>query len=82
MQSQGKVLDGVTHLVRLRNSVNRPPARQQIFVGYARDSYDGKWYGPDIRHNEWKIIQGETAGPFEMNSNPVGGSQFPQVGGE
>ena len=78
---KGQPLDGVSQLAGLRNEAGRPPARKEVFVGYA--NADGKWYGPAIRYDQWKMVQGESGGPYESNVNTTifGGSDVPQAGG-
>ena len=43
------------------------PARTELFGGYAQceDNYPKSysWWGPAIRHLNWKLVQGESAGP-------------------
>ena len=54
------------------------PPREEIFIGYA--GYNEKWYGPAIRYQNWKLIQGSSGGPQSEYDNPDGTSQ-PAPGG-
>jgi arylsulfatase A-like enzyme len=56
VQKDGPI-DGVSQLNALRT---KQPARKEVFVGYGFDQRD--WYGPAIRVNHWKLIEG-SGGP-------------------
>lgn len=56
VQKDGPI-DGVSQLNALRT---KQPARKEVFVGYGYDQKD--WYGPAIRVNHWKLIEG-SGGP-------------------
>jgi arylsulfatase B len=79
----GKPLDGVSHLNALQNlqAVDSSPPREEIFVGYAYvDNKGGSWYGPAIRFQNWKLIQGGSGGPEDAETIPDGSKQ-PMDGG-
>ena len=65
VQPNGKVLDGVSQLSGLRG-FNLPPARREVFVGYAQAN--SLWFGPAIRRNRWKLIQGASGGPYDQSN--------------
>jgi arylsulfatase B len=93
----GKPLDGVNHLEALRNhqgdggnvvasesralsSVSQP--REELFVGYSWVRYaGGDWYGPALRYQNWKLIQGSSGGPEDPQVIPKG-TKNPAVGGD
>ena len=77
---EGKPLDGVSQLSGLKGPINHPPARQEVFVGYAQAEY-GLWYGPSLRHGQWKIIQGNSGGRAWLWQKPGGGTTEPMQGG-
>ena len=85
---QGKPLDGVNHLEALQyddtNQQHGPhikPPREEVFVGYSYVQWDGgQWYGPSIRHQNWKLIQGKSGGP-EDSIIFANGTRSPAVGG-
>lgn len=79
-QPQGKLLDGVDHLSSLQGHSTEPP-REDIFVGYSR-SYpiSTGWYGPAIRYQNWKLIQGKSGGPESSTDSPLG-TPTPAEGG-
>ena len=79
VKPQGKQLDGVSQLEGLRGNITSAPARKEIFVGYAQAN--NLWYGPSVRHGRWKLVQGESAGPFDRSNHNIGGSKQPQAGG-
>lgn len=51
--SKDAKIDGVSQLEALKTG---KPARKEIFVGYGFDQTN--WYGPAIRVNNWKLIEG------------------------
>lgn len=70
-----KPLDGVNHwealLAHGRRSVDcSPPPREEVFVGYA--TYGGTWYGPAVRYQNWKLLQGQSGGPENQDDLPPG----------
>jgi arylsulfatase A-like enzyme len=77
--SNNKPLDGVNQLDSLQGSPI--PARKELFVGYAKLGDEPKWFGPAIRYNHWKLIQGVSGGPDEFDLDPVGGGASPEPGG-
>ena len=68
-------LDGKSQLESLKNG--DIATRQELYVGYC---FTGSWYGPAIRYQNWKIVQGTTAGPDQFDPNTKG-SRHPQPGG-
>uniref|UniRef100_A0A7S4AU34 Sulfatase N-terminal domain-containing protein n=1 Tax=Pseudo-nitzschia australis TaxID=44445 RepID=A0A7S4AU34_9STRA len=78
------ILDGVSQADALSGSKGDQPARIELFGGYAQcEQLKPKnytyWWGPTIRHLNWKLVQGESAGPDAQNSYPLGSTtiQFP-----
>ncbi|CAB9514428.1 Arylsulfatase I [Seminavis robusta] len=77
----GKPLDGVNHLGALQNHNNnnqgttttQQPPREELFVGYSYVPIKGgQWYGPAIRYQNWKLIQGDSGGPEDPDHFPPG----------
>ena len=70
------VLDGISQVESL--SGGKEPARTELFGGYAfwRDSeYPNEnhwWWGPSIRHRNWKLVQGTSGGPDALDPMPNG----------
>jgi arylsulfatase A-like enzyme len=69
-------LDGISQANALRYNT---PAREELFGGYAQcwprndDPREHHyWWGPSLRVRNWKIIQGQSAGPDETNPFPMG----------
>lgn len=56
-------------------------ARQEVFVGYTHNDAKGEWYGPAIRYQKWKLVQGTSGGPDQYDANPEGTPHHPQEGG-
>jgi arylsulfatase B len=82
---KGKPLDGVNHLDALKHNQylrNPKPPREEVFVGYTSyGRFHGlRWYGPAIRYQHWKLIQGSSGGPEDPNNVP-NGTQNPAEGG-
>ena len=88
---EGKPLDGVNHLDSLLETAAsadagaerdtrsaRPPPREEVFVGYA--AYGKRWYGPALRWQNWKLIQGESGGPEDAEKIPPYSDQPPEGG--
>jgi len=44
------------------------PPRQEVFVGYSY--YGNQWYGPALRWQRWKLIQGPSGGPEDSEVVP------------
>ncbi len=59
-----------------------PPARTELFIGFVDQQVveQNHWFGPSLRHLNWKIVQGEYAGPDEFNPHPQG-TLHPMPGG-
>mmetsp|Transcript_24194 Transcript_24194/g.67082 ORF Transcript_24194/g.67082 Transcript_24194/m.67082 type:complete len:550 (-) Transcript_24194:536-2185(-) len=80
---EGKPLDGVSHLEHLqqqgKHNASHPPPRQELFVGYAE--YENQWYGPAIRWNNFKLLQGNGGGPENSQTVP-NGTCAPAQGGD
>jgi hypothetical protein len=72
-------LDGVSQVQGLQDNLT---ARHELFVGYVDvHSQHYQWFGPSLRHLNWKIVQGGYyAGPDENNPTPKG-TQYPIPGG-
>ncbi|VEU38094.1 unnamed protein product [Pseudo-nitzschia multistriata] len=78
------VQDGVSQATALLSALPGgsrglpPPPRTELFGGYAMcvDHDPGRgtpdWYGPAIRHRNWKLVYGSTAGPDASNKFPEG----------
>jgi arylsulfatase A-like enzyme len=72
-------LDGISQAEALRGSSGGgEPARTELFGGYAfwRESNEKEsphsWWGPSLRHLNWKIIQGTSGGPDAKTPMPSG----------
>jgi len=78
---EGKPLDGVSHLDSLlsgpKDQKDLAP-REEVFVGYA--AYRNQWYGPALRWQNWKLIQGTSGGPEDSEVIPPAHDQ-PASGG-
>jgi arylsulfatase A-like enzyme len=82
-------LDGVSQVDALSESNNNNeglPARTELFGGYAQclsdHSKNPSWWGPSLRHLNWKIVQGESGGPDAKDTFPPGTKQIQLPGGE
>lgn len=65
--SSGKPLDGKSHLEALRGSA--PSPRQEVYIGHAHiPDFQAYWYGPALRYQNFKIIQGHSGGPESRTS--------------
>ena len=76
-----KPLDGVNHWTSLTLPLDEHlvnPPRQELFVGYS--TYGNQWYGPALRWQNWKILQGPSGGPEDSERVPPAFDQ-PAVGG-
>ena len=77
-------LDGISQVESL--SGGKEPARTELFGGYAfwRDSeYPNEnhwWWGPSIRHRNWKLVQGTSGGPDASDPMPNGTRSILQPG--
>ncbi|OEU20326.1 putative N-acetylgalactosamine-4-sulfatase [Fragilariopsis cylindrus CCMP1102] len=75
-------LDGVSQVGALSDSSNSDglPARTELFGGYAQclsdPSKNPSWWGPSLRHLNWKIVQGESGGPDANETFPPGTKQI------
>lgn len=72
-------LDGKSQLASLRNE-GGSPARNELFVGYVKNDNTNSWYGPSVRFQNWKLIQGCSGGPHAQNMTPAG-TRLPVPGG-
>ncbi|CAJ1933670.1 unnamed protein product [Cylindrotheca closterium] len=71
-------LDGKGQLSGWQHDI---PIRDHVHIGYAFAAFSTKqWYGPAIRSQQWKLIQGSSGGPDENNLKPKG-SDEPLPGG-
>lgn len=73
-------LDGQSQVSSLRNG---HATRTELFVGFVDQEFSSgrhNWFGPSLRHLNWKIVQGDYAGPDEFNSHPIG-TTHPMPGG-
>jgi hypothetical protein len=79
-------LDGVSQVDALSGSNEGLPARTELFGGYAQclsdNSKNPSWWGPSLRHLNWKIVQGESGGPDAKETFPPGTEQIQLPGGE
>ena len=76
-----KPLDGVNQWTSLTLPLDEHlvnPPRQELFVGYS--TYGKQWYGPALRWQNWKIVQGLSGGPEDSEQVPPAFDQ-PAVGG-
>lgn len=74
-------LDGRSQAESIRQR-GAPPARTELFVGFVeqRVADQSHWFGPSLRHLNWKVVQGDYAGPDEFNSHAEG-TPYPMPGG-
>jgi arylsulfatase A-like enzyme len=75
-------LDGRSHAENLRQH-DLPPARTELFIGFVEEHTEtdsGPWFGPSLRHLNWKIVQGTSAGADENDPHPAG-TAHPMSGG-
>ena len=73
-------LDGKSHVENLRD-YELPPARTELFIGFVEEpGTPTPWFGPSLRHLNWKIIQGESAGADDVDAHPTG-TRNPMPGG-
>ena len=81
-------LDGVSQVGALSDSSydGGLPARTELFGGYAQclsdPSKNPSWWGPSLRHLNWKIVQGESGGPDANEMFPPGTKQIQLPGGD
>jgi arylsulfatase B len=81
-------LDGVSQVGALSDSSydGSLPARTELFGGYAQclsdPSKNPSWWGPSLRHLNWKIVQGESGGPDANEMFPPGTKQIQLPGGD
>jgi arylsulfatase A-like enzyme len=69
-----------SRVLSLQTQPKKP--REEAFVGYSWVSYaGGDWYGPALRYQNWKLIQGNSGGPEDPETIPKG-TKTPAVGGE
>lgn len=60
---------------------NNKPIRDHVHIGYAYAAWStNQWYGPAIRNQQWKLIEGSSGGPDQYNKKPKG-SDEPLPGG-
>lgn len=58
-----------------------PPARTELFIGYVEQpNLPAPWFGPSLRHLNWKVVQGQTAGADDLDPQPTG-TRHPMPGG-
>jgi arylsulfatase B/arylsulfatase I/J len=75
-------LDGRSHVENLRQ-YDLPPARTELFIGFVEEpgtANNSPWFGPSLRHLNWKIIQGTSAGADDLDPHPTG-TPHPMPGG-
>eukprot|EP00934_Nitzschia_sp_Nitz4_P005314 Nitzschia sp. Nitz4//scaffold32_size149145//69827//74087//NITZ4_002882-RA/size149145-processed-gene-0.96-mRNA-1//1//CDS//3329548078//5304//frame0 len=72
-------LDGMSQVDSLRYG---GATRTELFVGFSDNENGGhqSWFGPSLRHLNWKIIQGDYGGPDEENPKAIG-IKHPMPGG-
>ncbi len=61
-KSQWATLTGLAHV----------PTRNELFVGYVKNDNINQWYGPAVRVEQWKLVQGVSGGPSADDLNPSG----------
>jgi arylsulfatase B/arylsulfatase I/J len=71
-------LDGKSQWMSLRDNV---PVRKELFVGYTRNDQTDVWYGPAMRFENWKLVQGKSGGPDQYSNDSPGNPKEPQRGG-
>ena len=79
-------LDGISQVDALAGNNDGLPARTELFGGYAQceDNFPtqySNWWGPAIRHLNWKLVQGESAGA-DANTRWPPGSHIIQPPGD
>lgn len=86
LEALGHVDDGVdwsaseSRALSSRTPPKKP--REEVFVGYSWVRYaGGDWYGPALRYQNWKLIQGSSGGPEDPEMFPKG-TKTPAVGGD
>jgi len=62
-------MDGISQVDALQGN---GPKRTGLFGGYCQCRGHPSWWGPAIRHLNWKLIQGESGGPNAENKWPPG----------
>ena len=74
------VLDGISQAEALASGDS--PARTELFGGYAfwKDHSTHAWWGPSLRHLNWKLVQGASAGPDAKNPLPPGSKDISPPG--
>jgi arylsulfatase A-like enzyme len=73
-------LDGRSQADSLRRQ-GAPPARTELFIGFVDQAgVVDNWFGPSLRHLNWKVVQGDYAGPDELNPHAKG-TPYPMPGG-
>lgn len=73
-------LDGRSHVENLRQ-YDLPPARTELFIGFVEEGANNSpWFGPSLRHLNWKIIQGTSGGADDLDPHPTG-TPHPMPGG-
>lgn len=78
--TNARQLDGLNQAQSLTGAA--PPARSELFIGFVEraGSMYGDWFGPSLRHLNWKIVQGDSAGPNELDPD-ASGTPYPMPGG-
>ncbi|KAL7560174.1 hypothetical protein ACA910_016603 [Epithemia clementina (nom. ined.)] len=71
-------LDGMSQVQSLKEG---HATRNELFIGYVTRFSDNTWFGPCLRYKNWKVVQGDYAGPDEYDANASGTPQ-PMVGGQ
>ena len=71
------LMDGISQAKALADGETGGPARTELFGGYVQlsneeSSTGSTWWGPSIRHLNWKLIQGFSGGPDFDNNWPTG----------
>jgi arylsulfatase A-like enzyme len=55
--------------------------RNEVFVGYTHNDETNEWYGPALRYQNWKLVQGTSGGPDQYDKHARGNPDDPQEGG-
>jgi arylsulfatase B len=74
-----KPLDGKSQWQAIRR--DDVSVRNEVFVGYTHNDETDEWYGPAIRYQNWKLVQGTSGGPDQYDQHARGNPKNPQEGG-
>ncbi|KAG7344145.1 arylsulfatase [Nitzschia inconspicua] len=74
-----KPLDGKSQWLALMD--DKVSVRDEVFVGYTHNDETNEWYGPALRYQNWKLVQGSSGGPDQYDQHARGNPDDPQEGG-